>query len=37
MATCSKTTISDEQKLDVFRWYSLNIIAYVVFCHTNRV
>ena len=31
MATCSKTTIPEEQKLDVFRWYSLNIIVYVVF------
>ena len=37
MAACSKTTIPEEQKLDVLRWYSLNIIVYVVFYHTNGV
>ena len=37
MATCSKTTIPEEQKLNMFRWYLLNIIVYVVFYHTNGV
>ena len=37
MAVCLKTTIPEEQKLDVLRWYSLNIIAYIVFYHAKGI
>ena len=37
MAVCLKMTIPEEQKLDVLRWYSLNIIVYIVFYHNNGI
>ena len=37
MAACSKTTIPEEQKLNMLRWYSLNIIVYVVLYHADSI